>query len=369
MMPPSTSGDLPWPCSSVTNIGTMNPARYLMAPLWVAALATGAKSFRDNPILGSAELNRRGLHARRAKLAHAMAWRRRRRLAHLVSAEDRAAFDRDGFVVRPNFLPAAQFETLRSQVMAHRAPAREMTQGDTITRRIAVDPEFIAAVPAIPDLLANKDWRGLNRYVGSFDQEPLTYIQTILSHIREAKPDPQTDLHIDTFHPTVKAFYFLTDVADDEGPFVYVPGSHRLTEGRLKWEYEQSIGAATSGDQLASRGSLRATNAEVAAMGFGAPRAFAVPANTLVVADTVGFHARGLSARPAVRVEIWTYGRRNPFLPWTGLDPFSLPGLAERRIPALWQARDFLEKRGLMGQPWKYAGRLRPQDPPGQRAG
>src|SRR5689334_19206927 len=63
----------------------MNPARYLMAPLWIAALATGAKSFRDNPVLGSERLNRRGLHARRAKLAHDMAWRRRARLAHLVN--------------------------------------------------------------------------------------------------------------------------------------------------------------------------------------------------------------------------------------------------------------------------------------------
>ena len=83
----------------------MNPARYLLAPFWLAALATGAKSFRDNPVIGSSELNRRGLHARRARLAHEMAWRRRGRLAHLVSAADRAAFDRDGFVVRENFLP------------------------------------------------------------------------------------------------------------------------------------------------------------------------------------------------------------------------------------------------------------------------
>jgi hypothetical protein len=346
----------------------MNPARYLMAPFWVAALATGAKSFRDNPVIGSANLNRRGLHARRAKLAHAMAWSRRSRLAHMISSSDRAAFDRDGFVMREEFLPRENFEQLRERIFAHPAPAREMLQGDTVTRRFAVDPELIAAVPEIKGLLKNRDWRGLNRYVGSFDQEPLTYVQTILSHVREAKPDPQTDLHIDTFHPTVKAFYFLTDVAEDEGPFVYVPGSHRLTEKRLQWEYEQSIGAAASGDRLASRGSLRATNAEIAAMGFSPPRAFAVPANTLVVADTVGFHARGLSVRPSVRVEIWTYGRRNPFLPWTGLDPFSLPGLAERRIPFLWQARDFMQQRGLMGQPWKDVGKLRPRDPPVRRA-
>ena len=344
----------------------MKAARYLMAPVWAAQLATGAKSFRDNPIIGSSELNRRGLHAKRAKLAHEMARRRRARLASMVSAEDRAAFDRDGYVMRENFLPEDQFERLRSAVMRHEAPAREMLQGDTITRRIAVDPEYLKAVPEMKAFIANPDWRGLNRYVGSFDQEPLTYVQTILSHVRQAVPDPQTELHVDTFHPTVKAFYFLTDVEEDEGPFVYVPGSHKLTPGRLAWEHDLSIRAATSSDRLLARGSFRATREEIEKMGFGSPKNFAVKANTLVVADTVGFHARGFSARPTVRVEIWTYGRRNPFLPWSGLDVGSIPGIAERRIPWMWQARDFLKKRGLGVQPWVDVGRLKPQDPPGR---
>lgn len=347
----------------------MNPARYLMAPFWVAALATGAKSFRDNPVIGSSALNRHGLHVRRAKLAHDLAWSRRRRLAYMISAADRAAFDRDGFVMRPDFLPRDSFERLRDAIFAHAAPTREMLQGDTITRRFAVDPDYIAAVPEIAALLSNPDWRGLNRYVGSFDQEPLTYIQAILSHVRNSKPDPQTDFHIDTFHPTVKAFYFLTDVHEDEGPFVYAPGSHRLTPERLAWEYEQSINVGTGADRLAARGSLRATAAEIDRMGFAAPKAFAVPGNTLVVADTVGFHARGFSARPTTRVEVWTYGRRNPFLPWSGLDPWSIPGIAERRIPFVWDVRDFLHGKGLMAQPWKDVGRLKPQDPPGLPVG
>src|SRR5918997_3039806 len=108
----------------------MNPARYLLAPIWAAQLATGAKSFPDNPIIASSELNRRGLHARRAKFAHDMAWRRRARLARMISAEDRAAFDRDGFVERRDFLPRQDFERLRAAVFAHAAPAREMIQGD-----------------------------------------------------------------------------------------------------------------------------------------------------------------------------------------------------------------------------------------------
>jgi len=347
----------------------MKALRYLMTPFWIAALATGAKSFRDNPILGSEELNRRGLHIRRSRLAHDLAWSRRARLAHLISAEDREAFDRDGFILRNEFLPGDVFKRLRDAVLTHAAPAREMRQADTITRRIAVDREFIAALPEIKRLLSDRDWRGFNRYVGSFDQEPLTYIQTILSHVCDSSPDPQTDLHIDTFHPTVKAFYFLNDVAADEGPFVYVPGSHRLTPGRLAWEYELSIRAAGSDDRLSGRGSFRATGAEIEQMGFAPPRAFDVPANTLVVADTVGFHARGFSARPSVRVEIWTYGRRNPFLPWTGLDIGSLPGIAERRVPAMWRALDILNRLGVKGQPWQPVGRLKPQDPPGRKIG
>ncbi len=345
----------------------MNPARMLLAPVWVAQLATGAKSFRDNPLIGSPELNRRGLHEKRVRIAHDMAWRRRERLARLVSAEDRAAFDRDGYIMRENFLPEDEFKRLKDEVFAYEGPAREMIQGDTITRRMAVGPEALRASPALRRFVANPDWRGINRYVGSFDQEPLTYIQTILSHIRDAAPDPQTDLHADTFHPTVKAWLFLTDVAEDEGPFTYVPGSHLLTPGRLAWERETSIRASQSENRLLARGSFRASPDEIAAMGYGPPKAFAVPANTLVAGDTVGFHARGFSARPTVRVEIWTYGRRNPFLPWAGFDPGSVPGIAERRIDWMWQARDLMQRTGLGGQPWHDVGRLRPADPPALR--
>jgi hypothetical protein len=335
--------------------------RYLLSPWWVLQLATGAKAFCDNPLIGSPALNRRGLHVARVRLAARLAAARRRRLAGLVPDADRKAFDRDGFVVRRDFLPPALFADLRAQALAFRGAAREMQQGDTITRRIALDPEALGAIPAARGLLADPDWRGLLRYVGSFDSEPLVYIQSILSHVADAPPDPQTALHADTFHATVKAWLFLTDVAEGEGPFVYVPGSHRMTPARLAWEQERSVRASAGLDRLSSRGSLRVRADELPALGLPAPRAFAVPANTLVVADTSGFHARGPSLRASTRVEIWAYGRRNPFLPWTGFDPASLPGLAERRAPLAWAVRDRLH--AMIGQPWRDAGRKTPIAP------
>lgn len=338
----------------------MNPVRYLLAPLWLARLATGAKSFRDNPIIGSRRLNARGLHAARVRGAAAMADMRRRRLARLVDPADRAAFDRDGFVEKRDFLPAETFARLRDAIFSYRGPAREMVQGDTSTRRIALDPRALDALPEARALLADPVWRGLIRYAGSFDQEPLSYIQTIFSQVREGPPDPQTHLHADTFHATVKAWLFLTDVAEDEGAFCYVPGSHRPTPERLEWERAMSIRAPDEVDRLSGRGSFRITREELPALKLPEPRLFAVPANTLVVADTHGFHARGPSARLSTRIEIWAYGRRNPFLPWAGLDPLSIPGIAERRVPWLWSARDRLKR--FTGQPWRPVGDKTPME-------
>src|ERR1700742_2365873 len=81
------------------------PLSWLLTPFHVAALATGAKSFRDNPVIGSPTLNRAGLHIARVRLATAMAEWRRGRLAELIPENDRKAFERDGFILKPNFLP------------------------------------------------------------------------------------------------------------------------------------------------------------------------------------------------------------------------------------------------------------------------
>jgi hypothetical protein len=337
----------------------MNPLRYLLAPWWMLQLATGAKAFSDNPLIGSRRLNAMGLHVARVRLAQRMADMRRQRSRHLVSAEDAAAFDRDGFVCVPDFLPAESFAGLRDQILAYAAPAREQVQGNTITRRIALDPAILKAIPALRVLTDNARWRGLLRYVWSYDAEPLTYIQTILSHRHDAPADPQTMLHADTFHPTVKAWLFLTDVADDEGPLTYVAGSHRMTSARLGWERDCSL-RAHGLDRLSARGSLRIAEAELAGLGLPPPTRFAVPANTLVVADTSGFHARGLSVRASLRIEIWADGRRNPFLPWMGLDLAALPGIASRRVPLWWAMHDRLKR--WIGQPWADVGHKRPGD-------
>jgi hypothetical protein len=228
-----------------------------------------------------------------------------------------------------------------------------MVQGDAITRRIAMDPQLLAVAPEARRFLADKRFRGLVRYVGSYDSQPMCSIQTILARRFPGREDPQLHLHADTFHPTVKAWFFLSDVTDDDGPFTYVPGSHLLTPERVAWERRKSLDAREA-ERLTARGSFRIEPEELAGLNLPAAQGFAVPANTLIVADTFGFHARGRANHASTRVEIWAYGRRNPYVPWVGLDPMSLSGIAERRIGWRWRFRDRYAR--WIGQPWTDVG-------------
>src|SRR5207249_4495329 len=132
-------------------------------------------------------------------------------------------------------------------------------------------------VPAARRLLDMPEYRNLIRYAGSSAAAPMVYIQTVLSHAVAGMADPQRDLHTDTFHPTVKAWLFLTDVADDALPFVYVPGSHRLTPQRLEWERRMSLAASHDAPETGRRSEpklVRAISPEaLPELGLPPPRA------------------------------------------------------------------------------------------------
>lgn len=330
--------------------------RWWRLPIWAGALITGAKSFRDNPLLGSRRLNAWGLHAARVRLAHRMAELRRSKLRERVPAEWAEQFDRQGFVVVHDFLPAEQFQRLRTAILDQVAPARSQQQGDTVTSRAPVGPEMLASIPELADLLRSGKWRALMAYVASTASPPLYYLQAIDGGVKEGPPDPQIELHADTFHPSMKAWLFLTDVAEDGRPLTYVAGSHRLTPERLAWERRKSLEILDGEDRLSQRGSLRITATELHDLRLPEPTSFAVPANTLVVADTCGFHARADASGVSHRVELWAYCRRSPFLPWVGFDPLGWSPVAARRAGWLLAGLDWLDRRGWAKQHWEKAG-------------
>ncbi len=294
-------------------------AHIAAVPLWALQLVTGAKSFRTNRLIGSRKLNRLGLHVARKSTAHGFTAVRRWALSPLVPAEQRAAFRRDGYVIVRDFLPADQFEALRAEATALAAAApRRIQEGDTRTELSLVDDEALATAPNLRRLVRDPRFLGLCNYVGARLKHPFCQVQVLERDFTANQSDPQKSLHADTFHPTLKGWFFLDDVDPDKGPFEYAPGSHRLTRRRLAWEYAQSLNARQSPDEHISAGSFRAGPEDLDAMGLAAPVAVTVPANTLVLADTVGFHRRGEAQDSTPRRAIYIYMRTNPFNPILG---------------------------------------------------
>lgn len=341
----------------------MRALRWILAPWWVLQIFSEQKSFETNPILGSTKLNRRGLHVWRGRLARKLTEARRRRMAHMVDAADRAAFDRDGYVVKKDFAPPGLYRDLVAEIESLSAPAREFKEGDAITRRIALTPENLKKLPACRRLLDLPQWRGLTRYVSSFDADPIVFVQTIFTKTDESRRDPQTTMHMDTFHPTMKAWLFLHEVELADGPFNYVPGSHQRSQRREVWERAKSVEASDPSVQRKG-GAFRVDKADLKRMGYGKRVQLAVPGNTFVVADTSGFHARGRSERPSTRIEIWAYSRKNPFIPWTGLDLASAPPVKNRQAVIAWWFMDLRGRLGFKTPLWRDAGQVAPAAPP-----
>lgn len=340
-------------------IAQANPKKFVVD---ATTLFGFAKSFESHSIIGNKALNELGLHRFRVEQAAKLAQKRRQKLSKVLTSDEVEQFQKNGFILKENFLPEDEFLQLSKELLETPLETRETLQGDTVTRRMALDGEILKQLPATEKLLNNKKWQGLLNYVASSKVQPMYYVQVILSQVRKSRPDPQTSLHSDTFHSSVKAWLFLTDVAEDEGPFVYVPGSHVVNEKRLDWEYLQSVQMTEKSNALSRRGSLRINQNELEGLGYGQPQAFSVKKNTLVIADTYGFHARGPSVRPSTRIELWAYGRRSPFLPWVGLNVLSIPFVKQHLIPWYWKALDVLEQKYQRKNPWRKVGKLKATD-------
>jgi hypothetical protein len=311
-----------------------------MLPIHLVSLLTSAKSFRDNPVIGSFTLNSAGLHILRLLVARLLTSWRWMLLAGLMPKAERKSFHKDGFVIVPDFLPAADISAIRGEIAAHTGDVRQMTQGNTATQRILLDIDNLNGKPALKRICHHTGFINRLRYCAAKLTPPLLYVQRIRNGFRDAAIDPQKTMHADTFHPTMKAWLFLEDVTPEKGPFTYVRGSNRLTWHRIVWEYRRSRTAAQNPDGYSEKGSFRASPEDLKAMQLENPSGICVSAGTLVIANTNGFHGRGTADDGQSRLEIWAYSRPSPFNPLPGL-PFNwLATLQNTILQRYWQHKD-----------------------------
>lgn len=303
------------------------PSIHKQVPL-VNAL-TSATGF-GLPFIGNPNLNKRGLHLWRIKCSDtALSSRQGKQPANDIAAE---VVDK-GVAVVSDFLPADSFAQLQSEIRQSVSKSEHdhpVTASDT--ERFGAKQHFTGGfdrydaqtlnrfldissntTPHAAAFLDNKDLQeACEQLTGTVFNPKKFQIYLTRQMVADNSNDPQLQIHRDTFFSCIKLWYFTEDVAPRDGPFRYCPGSHRMTEARLKWEQEQSIRAAKTN----ATGSFRISSAEVEALGCEPVQSYPVSANTLVMADVRGFHARAAASRAgAERLSIYGNIRPWPFAP------------------------------------------------------
>lgn len=305
------------------------------------SIISGKKSFDDRWI-GSPYLNRHGLHRWRMKAAQSCVGIRRSLARRYGKLMDDAVqqLHAEGYAVVGNFLALDEFEALAGEVGAafraaeSKQPVHENRiqgfgrklrfpggfdryDGGTLNRFLEINPE---KHPAAARFARDARLDPLTSAICGKPHNPRkTHLYLTVHGSEQSNPDLQKVMHRDTWFSSMKFWFFIRPVTPDDGPFVYVPGSHLLTAERLEWEQQIANQAATGQASADNQGgSFRISDGELSRLGLPEPVTITSAANTLVIANTLGFHRRGC-ARPDTR-RLAVYGWHRPY-------PFGMVGI------------------------------------------
>ena len=242
------------------------------------------------------------MHVARAQMATEAQSQRRAKYGYKTSYS--REFDERGIVVIPNFMSdmTGFVEEIEKFPIAENKNENNLLFDKTGCR--TVQYRWHSDIARLYNIVM--DCHALPTLEPQFRQN--TFIQRLQN--RPDDNDVQKVMHMDTFFITVKFWFFPEDVTIDDGPFCYVPKSNILTDKRKEWMRKQwaDIIDGRIDPQRPyghAEGSLRVFDEELISMGYD-PEATAHPvkANTLVIANTFGFHARGQVSNTVIRQAI-----------------------------------------------------------------
>ena len=263
------------------------------------------RMFTDAKTVESPILNRLGAQPFRAILARFL-YKLRPGNRDPLNVE----LSRTGLIVCEDFLPSALFDAIEREAdefMALTDPTWLICSGTTEVRRHSLTHVNSERFPELARWRGDQGLASLaagaerRRYPVWSDGGALVERLTLGDY---SEPDGDTQLHVDTFFDTHKMWFYLDDVTTANAAFVYVPGSHHIDRVRLRYEYREST--------TANRKSRRVSEDEVRDRGLNL-RVVECRRNTLVVANTCGYHCRSVGEPGASRRALHREYRLNPF--------------------------------------------------------
>lgn len=234
----------------------------------------------------------------------------RRTFARMETIDHVKTIERDGVLVIPDFLSERQFSLVREEFERARnkfelGEFRNVTNGRLKVSKYFVSDgeeefkymrEFLQENQFIQHIASAT----IRRLIAS---KPIMVISVFRQNDSGLDNDIENILHADLHTSTVKAFFYLNDIDESNGAFIYAKGSHRLSFNRIRHEYDMSVRTAKlrRGDSdipeslLATRGPNKRNliSGEYMRKLKVVETQFAGKANTLLIANNMGFHRRG----------------------------------------------------------------------------
>ena len=196
---------------------------------------------------------------------------------------------REGMIAIPDFLKPEQFNAVREEylnIFRNTSRSQILTRGSNTVELIFLkDLNQADAKDAGKYFFYNPKLRAIFH---ALEKQPLDSLRATMSfelltqHDGDTA-DPETKFHNDIFYNTHKAWLYLDDVAEENGPLVYVKRSHHLSPCQLLYVYKESLGK--------NEGSRRITPQEIVRRELTETRCVCAR-NTLVIANTFGYHRR-----------------------------------------------------------------------------
>lgn len=263
---------------------------------------------RDKAIQ-SRSLNLLGAQVLRTVIARAL-YRLRASVTDGCPMREAAELVREGMVTVPNFLAPQVFDELSHacvRVLDANSDKLIVHHEGTNRLQVASIADFEQEIPIIngfyedPRLIAILQYAEKRRLTG---QSGFRGIERLRQGALTEERDTQTELHSDHFYTVHKAWLYLTDVERQHGPLAYVKRSHHLSAAQLRYVYQESCGP--------NAGSRRITADEMRALGLE-ETVVMCPRNTLVVANTFGYHRRLQGEPGGERIALHLSLRYQPF--------------------------------------------------------
>ena len=224
-------------------------------------------------------------------------------------------YDKNGYIELTDFLPTLEFNEIKKEFEDIKSKKGYLEFG----RKDGTNTIFMQDLktldldeyPAIRQFLMGEYLNHLlsiieRREVDLINDKSIVQFQLLMQGPKDGLIDPETELHSDTFFNTNKAWLYLDDVGYENAPFQYVPKSHNIFKpGRLFRERKHSLSKGISGSRRVSRNELNQLDSDV--------KVFTCSANTLLIANTLGYHGRLKGEDGEERLTLAISLRNNPF--------------------------------------------------------